>query len=207
MSLPRDALTAGGSGATLPSARSRAREGAAAGMEKVNLVVLFCDIRGFMRLTASLGERMPELVQEFYETAGNAVLDNGGSILKYIGDAMLCVFPRGRENEAVRCAVRMRRDFAAIAERYVPGHEAELGAAVSSGEVTRGVFGHRSLRVDDVMGETVAHAAVLNRLPGIKVTDEVRQVIGAEFRTTELPAVSLKWSRENLRAWEVSPRG
>ncbi len=176
-------------------------------MKKVSLVVLFCDIRGFMRLSVALGKRMPAFVQKFYEKAGTAVVDNGGSILKYIGDAMLCVFPRGRENEAVRCAVRMRKDFAALVESYEIVQVAELGAAVSSGEVTRGIFGHKSLRVDDVMGETVAHAAVLNRLPGIKVTDPVRRAIGPEFHAVELPPLSLKWSSENLRAWEVSPRG
>ncbi len=176
-------------------------------MKKVSLVVLFCDIRGFMRLSVSLGNRMPAFVQKFYEKAGDAVVDNGGSILKYIGDAILCVFPRGRENEAVRCAVRMRKDFAALVESYKMAQVADLGAAVSSGDVTRGVFGHRSLRVDDVMGETVAHAAVLNRLAGIKVTDKVRQALGAEFHAEELPPLSLKWTSENLRVWEVKPRG
>jgi class 3 adenylate cyclase len=177
-----------------------------AAVKKVSLVVLFCDIRGFMRLSVTLGERAPAFVQEFYEKAGAVVVDCGGTILKYIGDAMLCVFPRGRENEAVRCAVLMRDAFAALVERHVPAPVAELGAAVSSGEVTRGLFGHKSLRVDDVMGETVAHAAVLNRLPGIKVTDPVRKALGPEFHAEELPPLSLKWTSENLRAWEVSPR-
>jgi adenylate cyclase len=176
-------------------------------MKKVSLVVLFCDIRGFMRLSVSLGRRVPAFVQKFYDKAGDAVVDNGGSIVKYIGDAILCVFPRGRENEAVRCAVRMRKDFAALVETYVKAQVAELGAAVSSGEVFRGVIGHKSLRVDDVMGVTVAHAAVLNRLPGIKVTDPVRRAIGPEFHAVELPPLSLKWTSENLRAWEVKPQG
>ncbi len=176
-------------------------------MEKVNLVVLFCDIRGFMRLSVTLGRGMPAFVQKFYEKAGDAIVENGGTILKYMGDAILCVFPRGRENEAVRCAVRMRRDFAALVESRTTARLSELDAAVSSGPVTRGVFGHKSLKVDDVLGETVAHAAVLNRLPGIKVTDPVRKSLGPEFHAVELPSLSLKWTSENLRAWEVSTSG
>jgi class 3 adenylate cyclase len=39
-------------------------------------VILFCDISGFMRLAASLGGRLPEFVQEFYETAGDAIVSN-----------------------------------------------------------------------------------------------------------------------------------
>ncbi len=174
-------------------------------VERVKLVVLFCDISGFMRLTRQLGERTSELVQEFYEKAGDAAVDNGGTILKYIGDAMLCVFPDGRERDAVRAAVRMRSDFAALLEGYASGTEAQLHAGISSGEVTRGVFGHRSLRLEDVMGETVAHAAALNRLPGITVTDRVREAIGAEFRAVELAPLPLTWSGGTLGAWEIEP--
>ena len=172
-------------------------------MEKVRRVVMFCDISGFMRLAVSLGDRMPGFVQEFYEMAGDAVVDGGGRLVKYIGDSVLCVFPGGREPDAVRCARRMRGDFVRLLGRYAPDGVARLEVAISSGEVTEGIFGHDSLRLYDVMGEAVAHAAVLNRLPGIKVTGDVRDAVGSVFRTTEMPAVPLKWSREQLQAWIV----
>lgn len=174
-------------------------------MDQVTLVVLVCDISGFMRLARSLGARMPEFVQRYYETAGDAVVASGGSILKYMGDSILCVFPAGREKSAVRCAIRMREAFAALLARHAPGEGARLEAAVSCGPVTRGLFGHPSLQLDDVMGEAVAHAAVLNRVSGINVTDQVRAGLGAEFRLAELPPVPLKWSSESLRAWQVLP--
>jgi hypothetical protein len=71
--------------------------------------------------------------------------------------------------------------------------------------VTRGIFGHASLRLDDVMGEVVSHAAVLNAAPGIKVTGPVREAIGAEFATAALAPIRLKWSDAPLEAWEVLP--
>jgi len=74
---------------------------------------------------------------------------------------------------------------------------------MSAGEVEEGVYGHRSLRMYDVMGEAVAHAAVLNHVPGIVVTSEVRRALGAEFRTEKLPAIPLKWKADALEAWRV----
>lgn len=172
-------------------------------MEKVRRVVVFCDISGFMRLAASLGDRMPAFVQEFYEMAGDAVVGGGGRLVKYIGDSVLCVFPDGREPDAVRCARRMRADFVGLLGRYVPHSDARLEVAISSGEVTEGVYGHGSLRLYDVMGEAVAHASVLNHGPGIKVTGKVREALGSDFPTTETAAVPLKWSRGQLSAWIV----
>ncbi|MCX7030555.1 MAG: adenylate/guanylate cyclase domain-containing protein [Spirochaetes bacterium] len=172
-------------------------------MEKVRRAVLCCDISGFMRLAITLGDRMPGFVQEFYEMAGDAIVGLGGTLVKYIGDSILSVFPEGREIDAVQCALRMRGGFAALLGRYAPGDGAQLGVAISTGELVQGVFGHRSLRLEDVMGEIVANAFLLNRYPGIKVTGEVRNAIGAEVRTEELPAIPLKWRGDPLDAWAV----
>jgi adenylate cyclase len=172
-------------------------------MEKRRRVILFCDISGFMRLAASLGSRMPAFVQAFYEMAGGALVGLGGRIVKYIGDGVLGVFPDGREPEAVQCALRMRAGFKDLLGRHAPGDGAELEVAISSGEVVEGVYGHESLRLHDVMGEAVAHAAVLNRIPGITVSREVRDAVRAKYRTKELPAVPLKWRNDPLEAWQV----
>jgi adenylate cyclase len=172
-------------------------------VEKVNRVVLFCDISGFMRLASSIGERMPAFVQEFYRMVGDAVVGGGGRIVKYIGDAVLVIFPGGGETEAVRCALRMRGGFTELLGRYASGDGARLEVAISSGEVVEGIFGHDSLRLYDIMGETVAHAAIINRFPGIIVTATVRDAAGGEFRMKEMPPVPPKWGGEPLRAWRV----
>ncbi len=172
-------------------------------MEKVNRVVLFCDISGFMRLACSIGERMTAFVQEFYRMVGDAVVGGGGRIVKYIGDAVLVVFPGGGETEAVRCALRMRGGFTELMGRHASGDGARLEVAISSGEVVEGIFGHDSLRLYDIMGETVAHAAIMNRFPGIIVTAKVHDAAGGEFRMEEMPPVPPKWGGEPLRAWRV----
>lgn len=136
---------------------------------------------------------MPAFVQEFYRTVGDAVVGGGGRIVKYIGDAVLVVFPGGGEVEAVRCGLRMRGGFTELLGRYASGDGARLEVAISSGEVVEGIFGHESLRLYDIMGETVAHAAILNRIPGIIVSAKVSDAVGGEFPLKELPPVLPKW--------------
>jgi len=46
-----------------------------------------------------------------YETLGELVVGHGGEIVKYLGDAILSVFPAGREVEAAACGLEMRQAF------------------------------------------------------------------------------------------------
>jgi adenylate cyclase len=172
-------------------------------MERARRVLLFCDISGFMRLSGSLGSSMPAFLQAFYEVVGDAVVERGGRLIKYLGDAVLGVFPEGREADAVRCAVRLRQDFVALLRAHAPGDAARLDAAISSGEVFQGTFGHASLRTEDIMGDAVAHAAVLNRVPGIVVTEAVMSALGGAFGTRALPPMPVKWSVTPLLAWQI----
>jgi class 3 adenylate cyclase len=172
-------------------------------MDRVRRVVMFCDISGFMRLSGSLGSAMPGFLQEFYELVGNAVVERGGALVKYLGDAVLSVFPDGREPDAARCAIRLRQDFAALVRAHAPGDAARLEAAISSGEVVQGTFGHPSLRTEDIMGDAVAHASVLNRVPGIVVTEAVKNALGGTFRTRQLTPLPVKWGAQPLQAWLI----
>ena len=60
----------------------------------VRAVLWYCDLRGF----TSLADRLPReeliaLLNDYFEIMGGAVEQRGGEILKFIGDAMLAIFP------------------------------------------------------------------------------------------------------------------
>ena len=59
----------------------------------MNAGILFCDIRGFTRLSQELGASgVVSVVNQIFDVVGNAVKENDGEILKFIGDAVLIVF-------------------------------------------------------------------------------------------------------------------
>jgi adenylate cyclase len=75
--------------------------------ETIRAVIWLCDLRGF----TSLSEKLPrdeliDLLNCYFGPMCDAVAKEGGEILKFIGDAMLAIFPIG---EDVCCRLACRR--------------------------------------------------------------------------------------------------
>jgi class 3 adenylate cyclase/tetratricopeptide (TPR) repeat protein len=108
--------------------------------------VLFCDLAD----STMLGERLDpeplrELLGRWYEEMRIAVERHGGTVEKFIGDAVMAVFglPRAHEDDAlraVRAALDMQRAVerlnASLAERQVP--ELRIRIGINTGEVVTG---------------------------------------------------------------------
>lgn len=72
-------------------------------VEHIQAVVWFCDLRGFTALSAALGtDGVLGLLDDYFELVGTPIKRAGGEILKFIGDAVLAIFPCGDEAEQER---------------------------------------------------------------------------------------------------------
>lgn len=168
-----------------------------------NRVIMFMDIHNFSMVMTSLEEKQFEFLQEVYERLGDIIVTYQGEIIKYMGDAILCIFPANSEERAIQCAVELRRAFAQIiTENSIP-HEAELEVGIGSDAVAIGMFGHRSLRMKDIFGEEINRVAMIGHHRGIGITENMYEQIGLSHKTRELPKVKVKWQREPLKFWEV----
>ena len=79
--------------------------------ERIHAVIWLCDLRDSTRLSEALPvERFFRSLNEFFDCTAGAVLNQGGEILSYIGDAVFAIFPiGGSERRSLKSASRRRR--------------------------------------------------------------------------------------------------
>jgi adenylate cyclase len=142
--------------------------------EAIRAVIWICDLRGFTRLTDSAPrQEVIALLNDYFEIVAEAVMAEGGEVLKFIGDAMLAIFEIGENRppaepcraalEAARAAVNAMA--ARNLERAGRGDEQiNFGLALHLGEVTYGNIGARNRLDFTVIGPAVNHAARLEKL-------------------------------------------
>src|ERR1043166_10147066 len=96
------------------------------------VTILFCDLKG----STSLGERLDseslrEVMNAYFEWMSAAINAHGGTIEKFIGDAVMAVFglPRVHEDDAlraVRAAKAMQDALIELNERLEPTYGGTL---------------------------------------------------------------------------------
>ena len=110
--------------------------------EEIRAAILYCDLRNSTQLAASLPRgAYLDLLNNYFETVSEPILSRWGEVLKFIGDAVLAIFPV-EGDPAKACA--LARDAALeivgrLAETDNPPLRCAIGVHV--GEVTFGNVG------------------------------------------------------------------
>ena len=191
------------------------RADVAAAGERLEVTVLFCDLRGFTPLSATLAPHdVRRLLDEFYEGLSGLVLDHGGTVLQYTGDEILAVFGapnplKAHAEEALACARAMQAQQAPLAEQMnASGLPAvSYGIGVNSGEVVAAHVGSSLRRQYSVIGATVNVGSRLCSQAGvgeIVFSDDTRRQITDPGEAEELPDVMLKGVTGPVRLWRLA---
>jgi len=141
--------------------------------KNVEAVIWYCDLRGSTARAHSMSRsEFLEYLSEFFDCAAGAVLDNGGQILRYIGDAALAIFPIEPKspdsahrisrlsnscNSAINAAVEaMTRVKLINKTRKLNSKEIiKFGIALHIGEVTFGNIGTKGRLEFTIIGDAV----------------------------------------------------
>lgn len=156
--------------------------------EMIRAVVWFSDLRG----SSWLAERMPpdtylSYLADYYACSAEPVLDAGGEVLDFIGDAVLGIFPvRGDLGgpEAVRAATRAAEAALDRLEAYRArdgATEMQFSIALALGEVMFGNIGVAARLSFSAIGSVVNTVTRIDRLSkelgrAVLVTPEIAQV-------------------------------
>ena len=133
------------------------------GGELKEMTVLMSDIRGFTEFSEKLPpQEVVNLLNRYFTEMVQAIAANGGTVDKFIGDAILAVFgwPLAREEHeklAVAAALDMKARLAVLnAELVKEGRKPiEIGIAIHSGKAVAGNIGSQEKVQYTVIGDAV----------------------------------------------------
>jgi adenylate cyclase len=184
--------------------------------KRMDITVLFSDIRNFTTISEGLSpEDIVELLGEYFNTMVPIVLKHGGTLDKYIGDAIMALFgaplPQAdHAARAARAALEMIEQLPRLSLKWEAksGRGLAIGVGVNSGDAVVGVMGADHRREYSAIGDTVNLAS---RLEGVtkefKVPIVVSQYtaarLGDAFRIRELGEINVKGRAEAVRIFSV----
>jgi len=194
------------------------------GGETREMSILFCDVEDF----TAISERHKEVPQELTELMNrlmtpltDAVLDNGGTIDKYMGDCVMAFWnaPLDDASHAEHACVATREMFARLEALNAARREEAQAAGtafiplnvsvgVNTGEVVVGNMGSDQHFDYSVLGDAVNLAS---RLQGQALNYGVRNVIGPDtaaqvahrFALIELDLIAVKGKQEAVRVFTI----
>jgi class 3 adenylate cyclase len=130
------------------------------------MTVLFSDIRSFTTLSESMSPRENfDFINAFLRRVGPVIRDHGGVIDKYIGDAVMALFP-GSTADAVRAGIDMQRKVAEYNRaRAANGYQPIfIGVGLHAGSLILGTVGEAERMNSTVISDAVNLAS---RLEGV----------------------------------------
>jgi class 3 adenylate cyclase/tetratricopeptide (TPR) repeat protein len=171
--------------------------------------VLFVDLEDFTALAEALDpEDVRNLQSRYFEAARSIVAHYGGTLEKFIGDAVMAVWgaPAAHEDDAER-AVRAALEMVAAVGKLrgaVPGRRLRARAAVGTGEaaVTPGAEGQGIVAGDLV--NTAARLQAAAQSNTVLVDDTTRRMVGDAVAFEPAGLRALKGKSLPVVAWRAA---
>jgi adenylate cyclase len=177
------------------------------------LTVLFADIAGFTGLSERLGDRIIPLLSAYLDTMSREVSGHGGTIDKFIGDAVMAFWGAPAANadhavDACRAALACQRALRASGLADDGGRPLKVRIGINSGSMLVGNIGSEFRLNYTVIGDAVN---VASRLEGankeygtdIIIGEETRRLAGDRIRVRELDRLMVYGRSGGLAIYEL----
>src|SRR5260370_41216947 len=180
--------------------------------------VMFVDLAGFTGLSERMGDRIIPLLSRFFDTVSTQIQHHGGSIDKFIGDAVMAFWnaPALNPDHAVDCcraALACQRAVRELALVDDEGRAVAIRNGINSGEMLVGNIGSEVRLNYTVIGDAVNVASRLegtNKSYGTQIIigPETRRLAGSGVSVPELDRLAVYGRAGGLRrSQQMSPAG
>lgn len=147
-------------------------------------IFLFTDMKSSTRIAERLGHaRYFELLRDYYNALGSAIVDHGGEVYQHVGDEIVVSWPEKvglRDSTCIRCVWRMKSDLRRQSQSFERrfGVVPDFKAGMQAGVVTTGQIGALKKEIvftGDVLNQTA-------RIQGLCKVHDVDLLVGDELK-------------------------
>lgn len=185
--------------------------------QRKKLTIFFSDIKDF---TETSDEMPPDLLTEmlntYFERMSKIALQYGGTIDKFIGDAILIFYgdpvSKGGKEDALACvsmAIEMRREMQILRQKWQSQHidkPLHIRMGINTGYCHVGNFGSETRMSYTIIGRDANLAARLQSIAAVDeilISHETYLLIRDQILCKEKGAVSLRGIAKPVQVWEV----
>jgi len=190
------------------------------GGESRELSIMFTDVRGFTTISEHYGEDvqgLTSIMNRYMTVMTKAILENNGTLDKYIGDAQMAFWNAPLDNnkhalDAAQTAFQMLKDLESFNEEVqregIPAFG--MGLGINTATVVVGNMGSTQRFDYTCLGDGVNLAARLegqSKPYGVKLVlgPQTAELVGDVYQVVELDLIAVKGKTEPARIYTAFP--
>ncbi|MGC1375684.1 MAG: adenylate/guanylate cyclase domain-containing protein [Anaerolineales bacterium] len=184
----------------------------ALGGKRIDITVLFADIRGFTSYSEGQSpEQLVSVLNRYLAAGAEAVLDEEGTVDKFLGDAVMAWFnapvPQSDHTlRAVRAALRLRDRVAELHAVLPPEAHLAFGVGIHYGDAILGLIGTEKRLEYTAIGDSVNTTKRLQENAGknqIVISGVAYERVKDQVEVREMEPMQVKGKREAIPVYEV----
>ena len=184
------------------------------GGQDIDVTVMFCDIRGFTTISERLEPKeIVSMLNRYFTRLEKPIVENGGIINKYIGDAIMAIFGVPLQSEthaydAWKAAQGMRAELAAFNEEIKKEGRSEIrfGIGLCSGKVLAGNIGTANRLEYTVIGDTVNTASRIESLcktykTDLLISEQTKELLPDDVSLTFIAESEIRGKEKKIKLY------
>jgi len=179
---------------------------------RTDITVLFADIRGFTSFSEQHSpEKLVSILNRYLAAAAEAVLDQEGTVDKFLGDAVMAWFnapiPQADHTlRAVRAAVTLRDAVLRLHAELPPEDKLSFGVGIHYGDAVLGLIGTEKRLEYTAIGDSVNTAKRLQENAWhnqIVISQTAYERVRDYLRVLPMDPLQVKGKRDPIPVYEI----